>query len=67
MRIIATLVRGEELQPGDLFSTLGPEYWDKFPQKAGVGERVYIRTLMPCPVDQRNEQIYRVTVVNEEV
>ena len=35
--------------------------WDhRYPQS--LGEKVYIRTDLPCPADQRQEKIYRITV-----
>lgn len=62
MKITATEVRAVELQPEDLFSTAGPQYWDNYVQRASIGERVYIRTPAPCPTDQENEQIFRITI-----
>lgn len=63
MRITAEPVHAEELQPGDLFSSAGPEYWDNVPRSPFiVGERVYIRVPTPCPDDQRGELVYRITI-----
>ena len=61
--IKATKCRGDELQPGDLFSTAGPGYWDQFPSRDSVGERVYIRTNVPsCEFVDGDASIYRVEV-----
>lgn len=62
MKVIATPVKSQDLKPGDLFSTAGPEYWDFFADKLGVGERVYIRTCTETPKDQYDENIYRITI-----
>jgi hypothetical protein len=57
-------VRAEELQPGDLFSTAGSDYWNNAQGRdpKAIGERLYVRTEAPCPDDQRNEKVYRITV-----
>lgn len=44
LKIIATPIKGKYLQPGDLFSTVGPEYWDFYQERESIGEKVYIRT-----------------------
>lgn len=60
-------VKGRDLQPGDLFSTLGPEYWDLFGQRDGVGERVYIRTNAPAGnFPDADEYVYKITVERSE-
>ena len=66
LRIIAEPMIGGELRPGDLFSTVGPEYWDLQTRNA-IGERVYIRTNTPTPPSQYHEPIYRITIVRDEV
>jgi hypothetical protein len=55
------LVEGQDLEPGDLFSTAGPEYWGRRPPDA-IGEKVYIRTDAPCPPDQAHQRVYRLTI-----
>jgi hypothetical protein len=66
MKIRAELVYAEELQPGDLFSTAGPDWWDTVPHDdLVVGERVYIRMATECPDDQRGVGIYRITIERE--
>jgi hypothetical protein len=35
------------LQPGDLFSTIGSDYWDDAIMGPAIGEKVYIRTHTP--------------------
>lgn len=57
---------GKDLQPGDLFSTGGPDYWDTAMDTDSLGERVYIRTNAPCPSDQANEPVYRITISGRE-
>lgn len=61
MKIIAEPIRGGDLKAGDLFSTVGPEYWDRaeFP---GAGERVYIRTTTPAAPGQEREMVYRIRI-----
>jgi len=64
VKIVAIKVKAGDLKPGDLFSTGGQNYWDGVMQDTEdvVGERVYIRTTVPCPEDQVDEDIYRVTI-----
>lgn len=65
MKIIATKVKGRDLRPGVLFSTAPQSYWDHRDALA-IGEKVYIRTDAPCPKDQEDEDIYRITVIVQE-
>ena len=65
MRIKAELIKGEDLRPGDLFSTVGPDYWDLAMDRLSVGERVYIRTNASTPPEQALDAIYRITVVGK--
>lgn len=70
MKIKAEPCTGRDLKPGDLFSTVGPEYWDAFSARDSLGERCYIRTEQS--LNERNSQdadrlIYRLTVDREEV
>ena len=64
MKITAIKVKTQDLKEGDLFSNVGQDYWDLAtgPGTCPVGERVYIRTNAPCPKDQVDEDIYRVTI-----
>lgn len=65
MVIKTTLVKASELNAGDLFSTLGPEYWQRDCFKVGsIGEKVYIRTEESCPSSQMNIEVYRLTVIH---
>jgi len=64
MKVQVEEVKAGDLEPGDLFSTAGRAYWDK---RDGwplgyIGEKVYIRTNVPCPEDQADQKIYKVTV-----
>jgi len=62
MKIQAEKVRAEELVPGDLFSTVGRAYWDNLDDFGYIGEKVYIRTDVPCPEDQADVVVYRLTI-----
>jgi len=67
VHIKATLVKGYELQPGDLFSTAGPDYWDKyFDHRNSVGEKVYIRTnFSPNDFEDANQNVYKIEIIHE--
>lgn len=63
--ISAYPIRGKDLKPGDLFSTEGPDYWNRVgihEEGRGVGERVYIRTNRPAGPDQ-GAVVYKIEVV----
>jgi len=60
MRFVATEVYCKDLKSGDLFSSAGPSYWER-PSDGSIGERVYVRTEVPCPPDQTEEKIFRIT------
>jgi hypothetical protein len=63
MKIKATPTTGKELIPGDLFSTMGPEYWKNIDSFISIGERVYIRTNTPSSsADDANELIYKIEI-----
>lgn len=63
MKVIATLVKAKDLKPGDLFHSKGPKYWETLmPLQHSVGEVVFLRTETPCPIDQVDEEVYRITV-----
>jgi len=64
VKIVAIKVKAGDLEPGDLFSTGGQNYWDGVMQDIEdvVGERVYIRTDAPCPEDQADEDIYLIVI-----
>lgn len=61
MKISAELCTAAALQPGDLFSYRGPEYWDTM-SPGSVGEKVYIRTDTECPPDQREQPVFLITI-----
>lgn len=65
-KVQAEEILGKDLQPGDLFSTGGPDYWDTAMDRGSLGERVYVRTNAPCPSDQANEPVYRITISGRE-
>lgn len=66
MIIKVETVTGKDLQPGDLFSVVDEEWWgsvnDRDMDPAPVGERVYIRTNAPCPKDQVDDELVRLTI-----
>ena len=69
MRIIATKILSQDLKPGDLYSTSGPEYWQgnrfsKLDNKnyPPVGERVYIRRESETPEDQYGIELFKITI-----
>ena len=57
-------MKAKELKPGELFSAVGPEWWDHFDEYApgAVGQKVYIRTAEPCPSDQAEDLVYRIEI-----
>ena len=63
-KVIAELIKGRELKPGDLFSTAGPNYWNLALDKGSIGERVYVRTNTPADMTlDADEDIYRITII----
>lgn len=67
--INATPCKGRDLEPGDLFSTMGPIYWRAAMNRGSVGERVYIRTHASADeFKDADDTVFRITVtVNEDV
>lgn len=66
-RIRATPMKGRDLKPGDLFSTAGAGYWNQFPTRDSVGERVYLRTNAPADAfPDADEEIYKIEVIYDE-
>lgn len=69
MRITATLVKAKDLEPGDLFSIANQEYWDIICQPSSVGlsvgEKVYVRTPVPCPLEQADDLIYKIQIIKK--
>jgi hypothetical protein len=65
MKILAEDITAKELLPGDLFSTATQFYWDHR-MIGSIGEKVYIRTDVPCPEDQLDVEICRITISQEE-
>ena len=61
LKVKATPIFGKDLKPGDLFSTVGPDYWEDM-NRDSIGERVYIRTDTPCPKSQENEEIFLIEI-----
>lgn len=66
IKIQATSVLGRDLKPGDLFSTVGPEYWDLVDRLESIGERVYIRMNTPFSnAPDSNEEVFRIEIIQE--
>lgn len=71
MKIIAVPIKAADLQPGDLFSSVGPEFWDtahlgeinKRGERA-IGVKTYIRTEAQAPelVDS-DQMVYRLHII----
>lgn len=64
MRIVATRVKAKDLKAGDLFSNAGQSHWDSAvgPNTLSVGEKVWIRTHVPCLSSQENDEVYRIEI-----
>ena len=64
MEFITTRIKGKDLKPGDLFSTMGELYWNReqITMHESLGEKVYIRTETSCPKNQEDEEIYRIEI-----
>ena len=64
-------ITGKDLQPGDLFSIVNEVWWESVNNRdtdpTPIGEMVYIRTNAPCPEDQRNDELVRLTIKYEDV
>lgn len=63
VKFVATPILGSGLEPGDLFSTAGPEYWEAVDEMKSCGEKVYIRTNTPAEEFMDSYTIvYRITL-----
>lgn len=64
MRILAEAILCKDLKPGDLFSELGPSYWDKNGHESdgSVGEKVYIKTNTVCPIEDEEIQVFKIVI-----
>jgi hypothetical protein len=56
-------VKGRDLKPGDLFSTVGDLYWNLGRDPETIGEKVYIRTEAPPEADDLDSEVYRITIL----
>lgn len=65
-RVTAEPVLARDLQPGDLFSTEGPTYWDYFPQCQSIAEKAYIRTATPPIFGDGKDKVFRLTITPTE-
>jgi len=67
MKIVATEVKAIDLLPGDLFSTVGPSYWEHYTNRQGIGERVYIRTdVSSLEADDADTIVFKIEIKKEE-
>ena len=67
MKISAEEIIAKDLQPGDLFSTAGPKYWNQIDARYSIGEKVYIRTNTPAKIaDDPNEKVFKITIIKDE-
>ncbi len=67
MKIKATPIKGQDLKPGDLFSTASQEYWDN-PNPGSIGEKVFIR--MDTTADWApdfDSYVYKIIIVKDEL
>ena len=63
MKIKTEEIKAKDLKPGDLFSMLGDEYWSTIDRnKYAVGQKVFIRTNIPAPENQKEDVIFRITI-----
>ena len=66
MKVHAEACTGRDLKPGDLFSTMGSDYWSNIQLNHAIGEKVYIRTNEPCDTaPDADLPIFRITVEKE--
>lgn len=66
MRIIAIAIKVKDLQPGDLFSSAGHEYWDNYDKSLSIGEKVFIRT-NNSPLDNSEDDtiVYKIMIIRD--
>lgn len=63
MKIKAVPIKAKDLKPGDLFSAVGPEYWDHYELRSAVAEKVWLRTdASPLDNSEDDETVYRIEV-----
>lgn len=75
MKIHAEPMKAKDLRPGDLFSMIGPGgrlYWSEnnmeiHAEMGVVGEKVYIRLDSPCPPEDAQVDVVRLTVSDTDV
>lgn len=61
-------IKGRDLQPGDLFSSYGPDYWKEALNKRSIGERVYIRTNAPSDnVPDADKIVWKVVITSVDI
>jgi hypothetical protein len=66
MKVKATSIQACDLQPGDLFSTSGPDYWEHIDVIGSIGERVFIRTNAPASnADDADMYLFKIEIETE--
>jgi hypothetical protein len=60
MKFIATECLGKDLQPGEVFSLEGQDFWSNRPPFA-INQQVYIRTDTPLPPEWENMVCYKIS------
>ncbi len=59
-RIIAVRTEAQHLKPGDIYSPLGPEYWNKAMTR-DIAAPVYMRSNVPLQ-DGLDETVFRLSI-----
>jgi hypothetical protein len=61
--IKAERIVASDLRPGDLFSTIGSDYWDDAIMGPSIGEKVFVRTHTPPDrAPDSDLMVYRLTI-----
>jgi len=66
--IRAIPIKVQDLEPGDLFSSLGQQYWGTVDLNLSLGEKLYIRTNSPPPLrkDIQEKQLFKIEIERSE-
>lgn len=65
MEIKAIPTKAENLEPGDLFSFEGQEFWDDMADTNEVGKILFVRTETQTPVGEKQKELYRIEIEKE--
>lgn len=61
-KVVAVKTQAKLLNPGDLYSGRGPEFWDTVMDRALVGEPVYVKTNVPS--DDPEEEVFKIIITD---